>query len=719
MSALESAGSLLDDSQRGDSQQVKEGSSETLSTVAASEAIEEEALDDTVERRIKQPHALGDHGQWPDSTTVAADVGAVNIPSGECTPPSGGGGNGGEVVESSIKRINDNIDNIIAAVASNATAVTPEQQQQHAHHHQEEQQQHQSSDTLLFDDAASATNNNDMMTMINLQPDTTLSLDQEETVSDLEKSPEPETNKNRRYNALMMNDDEVSARVDPDDPNNNNKNTNEDSSDDDSSYFADPSHLPKPKSERRYSWSSNNSATAAAAAPSSLNTTHPISNGGSATAALTNSPRHHSQHNHHHHHQRNHSITAASVGRESDASLSLSDDSEDEGLGDHDPHQPPAMFPSHPPMDQQQQQQPHFVYPPVQQQQQQHYVYSHQQPPQLQGQPFPQQQQQPAILYEHQQKQHQFIMPPRGGVPELYPEQIMPRMHSVSSLVSTSSQNSSSSDTSVKDELRNVAIHRESHQGGPLEQQQRVVGRNAPQQPQQHIPSGRLVPILGEHPPSRSGGGGTTPIGRLFLGSPSTVNQRPSPPPISQTYSGDGHITHPQPMTAEQLATWVELSTSTPPSLSSSSKRQHNQQPMISSYTTSVFEDQQRVGDTTKSRNIYSAGSAYSRDSDLVYSGDSDVQQQQRQSSNSKARGEPQGVKNKTLHGSTNLPPSRRSLGDINVSSRSIDGKGFTLYWQRWLMLMVSSSSQRISYVSCRILFLILTFCQKISICLF
>jgi len=201
------------------------------------------------------------------------------------------------------------------------------------------------------------------------KPETTVSLDEEEDVSDLEKSPPgsgPETIDN--VSKLAANDD-ISVRAEPGED-------DEDSSNDDSSYFNDPIHLPEPGSGRRFSVSSNASA--------------------GNNSATRQYPTH-------------------AKGRESDASLSLSEDSDD----DHHHKQHPMYS-----------------------------VYQ---------QPFPQQ----PMMFNPQQPQPQFIMPQQqqqqpGGVPELYPKQLT-RMHSYNSLVS-SSQNSddeeSPSDTSVRDELR-------------------------------------------------------------------------------------------------------------------------------------------------------------------------------------------------------------------------------------------------------------------------
>lgn len=413
------------------------------------------------------------------------------------------------------------------------------------------------------------------------EPETTLLLDKEEAVSDLEKSPLSD------HDIIKFNeDDNVSARADPDLDN------KDDSSNDDSSYFADPSHLPKPKSGRRFSWSSTTSAQ----------------------NSVT----------------RQHINNAAS--RESDASLSLSDDS-DEHLHHVVKVQPqPALYPQ-----QQnflaQQQQPYLQQQPFLHHQQQPFL-----PPQQQHQPFLHPQ---PVLY---QQPHQFVMPPAGGVPELYPQQIMPRMHSYNSLVSTSSQNSSASDTSVQDELKNVA--------------------GQPRRTGSAVPSGRRSPILGEHPPSRTGGGGSHPM--ALFASPSTVNPGPSPPTILQAYPSSGYITHPQPhsMTSEQLAAWASAS-------------QQNSQ---------MIFGEPRGG-------LPSTASA-SRDSDLAYSGDSDTQQHK-----DHPIGEPRRDRRKHRQQEGDVvaplvasPRAAQGAGrDRGVEHPVMDERGFKVYWQRWLMLMVRS----------------------------
>jgi len=393
------------------------------------------------------------------------------------------------------------------------------------------------------------------------KPETTVSLDKEEEVSDLEKSPPesgPETIDIANKNQILGVNDDISARAEPGED-------DEDSSNDDSSYFNDPVHLPEPGSGRRYSFSSN------------------ASQGNN--SATRQHPRTHS------------------VGRESDASLSLSEDSDDDD-NRHHTHQ--------------------HMYP----------VY--QQPP------FPQQ----PMMFNPQHQQPQFIMPQLhqpGGVPELYPKQLT-RMHSYNSLVSSSqaSDNEESpSDTSVRDELQNVAI------------ENRMVG--------DATPDGRRSPV-----PMR--GSSNNP----FFASPSTVN--PSPPTIHQSYPV-GHIPHPQPhsMTPEELAAWTAM------------------QP-AARY---AYEPQRGI------INSLGSGRSHSQGSDLAYSvDDSDSQVQhgeftkQRRSKHSRSSGRD--------NGGRGLRSTDRSVSFSHLEQPPTSGRGaFKVYWQRWVMLAYMSILNLLSDWTC------------------
>jgi hypothetical protein len=492
-------------------------------------------------------------------------------------------------------------------------------------------------------------------------------LDKEEPVSDLDKSPPSDHDGRVPYNSYeAMHSTEstlmLSARADPDQYHNHDE---EDSSNDDSSYFA--SHLPEPNSGRRYSWASNTSQN-------------------SVTQQQQQQPQRQLPT------QKNASPNRTRIihGRESDASLSLSDDSDDNMVG----QQHPVLFgpqqgvynqnaPYYHPQYVQGSQQPRDAYP------MQPNLY----PQQMHFQPSP-------LQHQHQQQQtqtHQFILPPPrtgGVVPELYPEQIMPRMHSINSLASTSSHNSSGSDTSLPDELQ-IAVSSE---------QRRMLNRGSSNN--SHLPSGRRSPILGEHPPSRGGG---QQLAIPPFGSPSSVNLQPSPPLIlhsfsagtSSTVDGGGdndgkmQLPHPQPhsMTAEQLALWTASTTQN-----------------LTNYNTSdqqivMIGNHQPYSTTQGGTNSFPVISGSRGESDFLYSGDSDTNFHQQQPSNH-AFGEPN-------RGKVSHPEASRSLQSLSweeslrqgpVMARERSGidhaestiipleedRGFKVYWQRWIMLMVS-----------------------------
>ena len=333
----------------------------------------------------------------------------------------------------------------------------------------------------------------------------------------------------------------------------------DDSSNDDSSYFADPSNLPSPKSGRHFSHSSITSATG----------------GGSITQA-------------------------SGYHRESDASLSLSDDSDD--AAHHHGRQPLPVVGA-------------------------------------------------------------------GGVPELYPHPLT-RMHSVSSLVSTSSQNTSESDPTVQEELRDVAGRR------PL--RHRSTGST---------PSGRRSPVLGEH--SLSG----RPNEPYFQ---SPMNPQPSPPTIlsSRQHRQSFNYPHPQPhlMTAEELAMWTaagNVPTLPFPTVQAfQGPLDSKQSPGVSREGNSFYT----YSEESEGPNLHAAFSAstaghVSRSekandnrtrsgftNSSPYEGADDGGSRAYEA----ARGGLQGMKNKKTK-------------DAKDSEEHDDMKGFTVYWQRWIMLMYMS----------------------------
>jgi hypothetical protein len=273
----------------------------------------------------------------------------------------------------------------------------------------------------------------------------------------------------------------------------------------------------------------------------------------------------------------------------------------------------------------------------------------------------------------------------------------MPRMHSVNSLASTSSQNSSGSDASLPDELQNVVTS----------QQRRLLARGSSNN--SNLPSGRRSPILGEHPPSRGAG---QQLAIPPFGSPSSVNLQPSPPMILHSFSA-GTVSngpaggtnernivlpHPQPhsMTPEELAAWTVAATQSHPKYNNSDQR------------LLLFGDQQPSSTLPSS---FPSITGSRGESDFAYSGDSDSnihrnhQQQQQQQQFKHAFGEPSRGKSSIRNDERNLRSSSwdQSLGpmveggsgglgtDPTTLSPEED-RGFKVYWQRWIMLMVRFS---------------------------
>lgn len=335
-----------------------------------------------------------------------------------------------------------------------------------------------------------------------------------------------------------------------------------DSSDDESSYFA--KHLPSPKSSRRYSFSSNASNASAPARTK--------------------------------HHDAN---------RETDASLSFSDESDDAH------HSDSGLFPT-----------AAAVRSPV---------IAHFQP---------------------------------------YPHQIT-RMRSVSSLVSTSSHNSSGTDRSVGDELHNAA-------------NEQYPGRRS------GVPSGRQSPILGEHPPSRP---------RMFFSSPSSNLGDPSPPTILPGYSHQAGLPHPQPhlVAQEQWAAWAAGNAAV-------AQQQQRQQQMHPYGAYGAVDPGIRAS-------LQSSSSAWSNDT-LAYSEDGgEISRNPFIGQASNQPRIPQAMAHgrrtlarveEPLDGDGNAPDDGRSLvqdaskersaQDVAVANPGVyKEKTFEVYWQRWIMLMYMS----------------------------
>lgn len=398
-------------------------------------------------------------------------------------------------------------------------------------------------------------------------PETTVSLTQEEeVVSDLEKSPpssfEDDSSKNKKKQEQIK---EMNARVDLESIH------DEDSSDDESSYFADPSNLPQPGSGRRYSWSSADHARM--------------------------------------HMQRT----------QSDASLSLSDDSDDEQQRQSTtaPHHAHHHSDSN------------IAY--------YHTAFQAPTPTAHTAQPF--MQPPPATIQQPMLHPSHIFM--QGEVPEIFPQPIV-RRHSISSLASTSSHNSEESDssTSVRDELNNVA----------------TMERRVPSRP---TPSGRRSPIMGEHAP--------TPHIPPFT-SPSTVFG-PSPPTILQA-PYPGILPHPQPWTPEDRAAWAAAAAAA--GAANSHMQYFPTELTKSTMSRESFDYSEMSGPSSQNRGL--------------------DQQQQQSRMRRTSDAEERSSRGRDMTGSS---VARGSGGTGGNEDRSMtaeeEDRNFKVYWQRWIMLFVSS----------------------------
>lgn len=362
-------------------------------------------------------------------------------------------------------------------------------------------------------------------------------------------------------------------------------NNEDDSSHDDSSYFNDPTNLPEPKSDGRFSWSSNASG-----------------------------PKHIADQ------------LTRSKNKESDASLSLSDDSDAEEIIHH----------SHPTVE--------FCQPDP--------IYSSL--PQF-SKAFSEGTSTATYLAKVQPRRQQTApFQLSTGAMELYPQQIT-RMHSVSSLVSTSSQASTTTEASIRDELRHVAAERFSNQ--------------------KYVPSGRLSPVLGEHPPSRNYD--------ASLASPSTTNFGPSPPQIRQSnvdLTWDSReYRHPQPhlVTSEQTMSWFatenNIAYRSPTSL------------------TSGNADSGRGGNTF---------SFPSKNFEHAASGGMDNNASPREQGSLSRNIDDQNSKGRIF--ASRALKETNSSGRYDKNNTSLTSEpGFKVYWQRWVMLMYMSVLNLLSDWTC------------------
>lgn len=319
-----------------------------------------------------------------------------------------------------------------------------------------------------------------------------------------------------------------------------------DSSNDESSYFADPNNLPSPKSGSRHHFSHSSI--------SSLN---------------------------------NRSTSARDCNRESDASLSLSDDSDD-GV----PAQP-VGFPGH----------------------------------------------------GHQR-----------GVPELYPHPIT-RMHSVSSLVSTSSQNSTDNE-----ELKDVVA------GGQRSDSARPT------------PSGRKSPVMGQHPPSRVG---------PFFQSPTS---NASPPTILSVYPPID-FPHPQPhlMTPDEMDIWEKANAMSRPFVATSTSFETKEALPASAPSKGSEERVLTPGEDTEEHGHRKHGGAAQTFNNPSTGPQGSLDRGALQPKRDENHPGPPGRVDTSLDAKGIISTSHSNYDRDETPARDVRGQGFKVYWRRWLMLMYMS----------------------------
>jgi hypothetical protein len=237
------------------------------------------------------------------------------------------------------------------------------------------------------------------------------------------------------------------------------------------------------------------------------------------------------------------------------------------------------------------------------------------------------------------------LFPTPRGTPDVYPQRIM-RVHSVGSLISTSSHNSSE-DPIVSEELNLVAA-------GGL-----IIGARG------ELSSGRLSPVQGSH---------------LSFTSPASVSHpQPSPPTIMPyQYSYQQNYAHPQAQTARSSSAeeWIATMAA-------------NQQ------------QQQKFGIQPKSGSGWSEGT-------LNYSDDGDMHAFQQNgsqagrgggSSGSAQRSASRNRLTKRSAGGGSKPngpkvvtlSSRSDSGSPDTAADDDDDGDYKVYWKRWVMLMYMS----------------------------
>jgi hypothetical protein len=253
-------------------------------------------------------------------------------------------------------------------------------------------------------------------------------------------------------------------------------------------------------------------------------------------------------------------------------------------------------------------------------------------------------------------------------------------MHSVSSLVSTSSQNSSASERSAGDELRVAAQNPQS--GG--------------NRTKNGLPSGRRSPVLGEHPPSQP---------QMLYSNQSSMNLDPSPPTIQPGYPYEAGLPHPQPhfMLHDQYAAWAA-------SGGAAAMQQQIQQPMYpyAGYGRPALNTHASVRSTNSAWSSNSL--AYSEDGEALQQASSHAQrplgplypptaaaqqQQPKRHIREEESFETDGSALEEEARSDAQTSKKRELGLASSGGGDpgpdFDEKEFKVYWQRWIMLMYMS----------------------------
>ncbi|GKY95428.1 hypothetical protein MPSEU_000504300 [Mayamaea pseudoterrestris] len=270
---------------------------------------------------------------------------------------------------------------------------------------------------------------------------------------------------------------------------------------------------------------------------------------------------------------------------------------------------------------------------------------------------------------------------------DLYPQQLT-RMHSISSLVSGSSNHSSDADDLVEDEVEK--------------------------------PSGRMSPVLGKHPPSRPGA--------MLMQSPASEhNTQPSPPTILSSNSQQqlrNEYVHPQPhlVTASSplvSPSWPSQPPMLPPRIhfSFSSPSTSVGTPTVgSSGSRSLVysEDSESMPrhSFTQVTHTGAAGGVPGQQQQPVPAGFNQGggrqmgEQQKQQSASSNDRDSSEDANSGLL---SDVDTERRVLtsasSDIDVlpseTSDSRDDEPLQVYWQRWLMLLYMSLLNLLSDWTC------------------